>query len=38
VFEQGAFDAATCIGATFIFGGFQADNPGDEARHNQKGR
>jgi ubiquinone/menaquinone biosynthesis C-methylase UbiE len=22
-FEEGAFDAATCIGATFIFGGFQ---------------
>jgi ubiquinone/menaquinone biosynthesis C-methylase UbiE len=23
VFEEGAFDAATCIGATFAFGGFQ---------------
>lgn len=23
VFEEGAFDAATCIGATFIFGGYQ---------------
>ena len=23
VFEKGAFDAATCIGATFAFGGFQ---------------
>jgi ubiquinone/menaquinone biosynthesis C-methylase UbiE len=23
VFEEGAFDAATCIGATFVFGGFQ---------------
>ncbi len=23
VFEEGAFDAATCIGATFVFGGYQ---------------
>src|SRR5512138_1358433 len=23
MFEEGAFDAATCIGATFAFGGFQ---------------
>ena len=23
VFEEGAFDAATCIGATFIFGSYQ---------------
>jgi len=23
VFEEGAFDAATCVGATFIFGGYQ---------------
>ena len=23
VFEEGAFDAATCIGSTFVFGGFQ---------------
>jgi len=23
VFEKGAFDAATCIGATFVFGGYQ---------------
>jgi ubiquinone/menaquinone biosynthesis C-methylase UbiE len=23
VFEEGAFDAATCIGSTFIFGGYQ---------------
>ncbi len=23
VFEEGAFHAATCIGATFIFGGYQ---------------
>jgi SAM-dependent methyltransferase len=23
IFEKGAFDAATCIGATFIFGGFK---------------
>jgi len=38
VFEKGAFDAATCIGATFVFGGFQQTIQAMKRAVNQNGR
>jgi ubiquinone/menaquinone biosynthesis C-methylase UbiE len=38
VFEKGAFDAATCIGATFAFGGFQKTIQAMKQAINQNGR
>jgi ubiquinone/menaquinone biosynthesis C-methylase UbiE len=37
-FEEGAFDAATCIGATFAFGGFQQTIQKMKRAINQNGR
>jgi ubiquinone/menaquinone biosynthesis C-methylase UbiE len=38
VFEEGAFDAATCIGATFVFGGFQQTIQAMKRAVHQNGR
>ena len=38
VFEEGAFDAATCIGATFVFGGFQQTIQAMKRAIHQHGR
>ncbi|MGD6934847.1 MAG: SAM-dependent methyltransferase [Candidatus Bathyarchaeia archaeon] len=38
VFEEGAFDAATCIGATFAFGGFQQTIQAMKRAIHQNGR
>jgi ubiquinone/menaquinone biosynthesis C-methylase UbiE len=38
VFEEEAFDAATCIGATFVFGGFQQTIQSMKRAINQDGR
>lgn len=38
VFEEGAFDAATCIGATFGFGGFQQTIQAMKRAVHQNGR
>jgi ubiquinone/menaquinone biosynthesis C-methylase UbiE len=38
VFEEGAFDAATCIGATFIFGGYQQTIQALKRATNKTGR
>src|SRR4030042_4046308 len=38
VFEEGAFDAATCIGATFVFGGYQQTVQAMQRAVHQKGR
>ena len=37
-FEEGTFDAATCIGATFIFGGYQQTIQAMKRAVHQKGR
>jgi ubiquinone/menaquinone biosynthesis C-methylase UbiE len=37
-FEEGAFDAATCIGATFAFGGFQQTIKAMKRALNKNGR
>ena len=37
-FEEGAFDAATCIGATFAFGGFQQTIKAMKRAVNKNGR
>jgi len=38
VFKEGAFDAATCIGATFAFGGFQQTIQSMKRAINRNGR
>ena len=38
VFEEGAFDAATCIGATFVFGGYQQTIQAIKRAVRQNGR
>ncbi len=38
VFEEGVFDAATCIGATFIFGGYQQTIQAMKRAVHQNGR
>jgi len=38
VFEEGAFDAATCIGSTFIFGGYQQTIQAMKRAVHQNGR
>jgi ubiquinone/menaquinone biosynthesis C-methylase UbiE len=38
VFEEGAFDAATCIGSTFAFGGFQQTIQAMKRAVHQNGR
>jgi ubiquinone/menaquinone biosynthesis C-methylase UbiE len=38
IFEKGAFDAATCIGATFIFGGYQQAVQSMKSAVHQNGR
>jgi ubiquinone/menaquinone biosynthesis C-methylase UbiE len=38
VFEEGAFDAATCIGSTFVFGGFQQTIRAMKRAVHQNGR
>ena len=38
VFDEGAFDAATCIGATFIFGGYQKTINAIKQAVHQNGR
>ena len=38
VFEEGAFDAATCIGATFVFGGYQQTIQAMKRAVHQNGR
>jgi cyclopropane fatty-acyl-phospholipid synthase-like methyltransferase len=38
MFEEGAFDAATCIGATFVFGGFQQTIQAMKRAVHQNGR
>jgi ubiquinone/menaquinone biosynthesis C-methylase UbiE len=37
-FEEGAFDAATCIGATFVFGGYRQTIQAMKRAIHQKGR
>jgi len=38
IFEEGAFDAATCLGATFAFGGFQQTIQAMKRAVHQNGR
>ena len=38
VFEEGAFDAATCIGSTFAFGGYQQTIQAIKRAVHQNGR
>src|SRR4030042_2042896 len=38
IFEEGAFDAATCIGATFIWGGYKQTIQAMKRAIHQKGR
>jgi ubiquinone/menaquinone biosynthesis C-methylase UbiE len=38
LFEEGTFDAATCIGATFVFGGFQQTIQAMKRAVHQNGR
>src|SRR4030042_7218946 len=38
VFKEGAFDAATCIGATFVFGGYQKTIQAMKRAVHQSGR
>jgi ubiquinone/menaquinone biosynthesis C-methylase UbiE len=38
VFEEGVFDAATCVGATFIWGGYQKSIHAMKRAINQNGR
>ena len=38
VFEEGSFDAATCIGSTFVFGGYQQTIQTMKRAIHQKGR